>query len=121
MYGDVRGDKGGRIGRPVLVTPLRTACTCAGGGAEVGAGAGVAAVSFAVVVGGGVGIGRGTDCCWLLATSRASHVAECSPLATVASVGDTLHVGQQICSREKETLPIRHMRRGRLHPGMEQS
>ena len=121
MYGNVRGDKGGRIGGPALVASLCTACTCAGGGAEVGVGAGVAAVSFAVVVGGGVGVGRCTDCCWLLATSRASHVAECSPLATVASVGDALHVGQQIWSREKETLPIRHIRRGRLHPGVEQS
>ena len=86
---------------------LCTACACAGGGAEDGAGAGVAAVAFAVVVGGGVGVGRGTDCFWLLATSRALHVAECSPLVTVASVGDALQVGQQTCSREKETLPIR--------------
>ena len=85
---------------------LCTACACAGGGA-VGAGAGVAAVSFAGAVGGGVGVSEGADCCWLLATSRASHVAECSPLAAVASVGDALHVGQQICSREKETLSTR--------------
>ena len=85
---------------------LCTACACAGGGA-VGAGAGVAAVPFAVVVGGGVGVSENTDCCRVLATSRELHVAECSPLATVASVGDALHVGQQTCSREKETLSTR--------------